>query len=82
LNASAYLPSGSKGLYVPGPGTIASALSNFLSRTLLMNASLPAPNAKVLSPTQWTANVEVVLSGLNREGGLYLSGEGFLSVNE
>ena len=43
--------------------------------TVLLKSSRPAPKQKLL-PFEWLANVDVELSGLNKEGMLYEAGDG------
>ena len=61
-------PRGNKGSYYPGPGNSWSGGGLVLWRTFLTKASLPDPKQYVLSPLTCTANVEVVLFGLNTVG--------------
>lgn len=67
-------------MYVPGPGRLGSGYSFSTWMTYLWSSSLLAPKQNVTSPFTWTENVDVVLSGLNTVGMLYLSGEGLLSI--
>ena len=47
-----------------------------LFTTVLLKCSLPAPKQKLFFPLLCTEKVEVVLSGLNKEGILYDVGDG------